>query len=162
MSNVENYIGYLDPLIPSKLKEFEKEYSREIEKKNLYIVAPKQSFLKLAPKDPLMFYQLTDDKFYLIHKWGNDLSILRKILYFPMRTWLHWNLFLTLFTLIFGTGLFFIIRNILALRIQDIIGIEMLFIPIFFVALLGVVESVKGISTLAWNEYYRWGRRIKS
>lgn len=48
---------------------------------NTYIVAPASSFeLQERPKDPLFFYRINNEYYYLIHKWGNDLSIFRRFL----------------------------------------------------------------------------------
>lgn len=45
-----------------------------------FILAPKKSFeLQEKPKDPLFFARLADGTYYLIHKWGNDLSYWRYI-----------------------------------------------------------------------------------
>lgn len=47
---------------------------------NTFIMAPKESFnLQARPKDPLFFYKINDEYYYLIHKWGNDLSITRRL-----------------------------------------------------------------------------------
>jgi hypothetical protein len=55
---------------------------------NFYIMAPSSLFeLEDAQNDPLLFVRIADDKFYLIHKWGTDLSWTRKIICFPMRNW---------------------------------------------------------------------------
>jgi len=35
---------------------------------------------------PLLFAQLTDNSYYLIHKWGNDLAWYKKYLYLPLQT----------------------------------------------------------------------------
>ncbi len=44
------------------------------------IAAPAESFdLKPRPKDPLLFCALGDGRYYLVHKWGNDLSIMRRV-----------------------------------------------------------------------------------
>lgn len=48
--------------------------------KNSFIMAPEESFnLEEKPKDPLLFYKINDEYYYLIHKWGNDLSIGRRL-----------------------------------------------------------------------------------
>lgn len=40
-----------------------------------YIAAPSESFvLQPAPRDPLLFCRLSEDKFFLLHKWGADLE----------------------------------------------------------------------------------------
>lgn len=46
-----------------------------------YIAAPKGSFeLTERPKDPLLFHQINAEYFYLIHKWGSDISVFRRSL----------------------------------------------------------------------------------
>ena len=55
---------------------------------NFFIMAPSSLFeLEDAQNDPLLFVRIADDKFYLIHKWGSDLSWTRKVLCFPLRNW---------------------------------------------------------------------------
>lgn len=85
------YKGALDDQIPAKLEEFKtlnggkmpdalksvevggwtghKDYS-------FFIAAPSASFvLSPRPKDPLLFVFLGSDRWYLIHKWGDDLNV---------------------------------------------------------------------------------------
>ena len=45
--------------------------------------------------DPLLFAPISDNYFYLIHKWGNDLHPFRKALVWPLKTFE--NLILTIF-----------------------------------------------------------------
>ncbi len=57
--------------------------------------APITSFMVMAPSsrfklcdsevDPLLFVPLGNDRYYLLHKWGNDLSPLRAVLNWPLR-----------------------------------------------------------------------------
>ena len=69
----------------SKIKEFEKRHNTRI--KHFKIIAPDKAFdLQDCNQDPLLFAQLDKDRFYLLHKWGSDLSWYRKFLYFPART----------------------------------------------------------------------------
>jgi hypothetical protein len=49
-----------------------------------YILAPQEAFQKpvsitelIPSKDPLLFAQLTENTFYLVHQWGKDISKLR-------------------------------------------------------------------------------------
>lgn len=45
---------------------------------NYKILAPKESFnLQTRPKDPLLFLELAGGTYYLVHKWGNDLSVFK-------------------------------------------------------------------------------------
>jgi len=99
------YKGTLDEKLPFKVATFELAHGVELESyqdydslgmqfyydmlnrkqekqkvNNSYIMAPKESFnLEQRPKDPLLFYKINDEYFYLIHKWGNDLSIARRL-----------------------------------------------------------------------------------
>lgn len=82
------YIGQIDPLLPSVMNQFvrDHEISQEHVKNNFYVLAPAKSFkLQERPVDPIMFYQIEDGKFAFVWKWGNDLTLFRKILYFPIR-----------------------------------------------------------------------------
>jgi hypothetical protein len=58
---------------------------------NYMILAPASSFeLQERPKDPLLFRRLPDGSFYLVHKWGSDLSSIRFISYsFKRSRWPH-------------------------------------------------------------------------
>jgi hypothetical protein len=90
--NTSYYNGSIDEELPNKISNFEIIYGVKCDSRNTYIIAPSDSFkLKERPKDPLMFYKINDEYFYLIHKWGNDLSITRMLLPYlsnKMMTWL--------------------------------------------------------------------------
>lgn len=76
---VKYYKGTLDSALPQKLKELgvSRRYTHS---DDFRIVAPKSSFkLVERPKDPLLFYELGDGMFYLVHKWGADLSIFNRV-----------------------------------------------------------------------------------
>src|SRR4029434_9953029 len=40
---------------------------------------------------PLLFVQVTEDRYYLVHKWGGDLRWHRKVLNWPLRTPVHFG-----------------------------------------------------------------------
>jgi len=67
-----------------KARALQKKYSIEIEKYK--IIAP-ASLFKLEDKnaDPLFFTQITEQHYYLIHKWGSDLSWYRKFVAYPFQ-----------------------------------------------------------------------------
>jgi hypothetical protein len=54
------------------------------------IMAPAERF-KLCDSevDPLLFVPMGDDRYYLVHKWGNDLSAWRVLKGLPVRTPIH-------------------------------------------------------------------------
>jgi len=59
------------------------------------IMAPSALFRLEKTDDPLLFVPLGKDYYYLIHKWGNDLHPLRKVLMWPFKN--IWNLVLAVF-----------------------------------------------------------------
>lgn len=73
------------------------------------ILAPKESFnLQEKPKDPLFFAKLEDGTYYLIHKWGNDLSIWNYVKNIPCRSHHHFALTLLLLVSLWGAlGFYF-------------------------------------------------------
>lgn len=96
----KHFKGALDDNIPAKLEEFKclnggylsYPYPRSHPNRNermdceYYIAAPAASFkLTPRPKDPLLFASLGSDRWYLIHKWGDDLNIGACIANWPWR-----------------------------------------------------------------------------
>lgn len=92
------FSGTIDVELPNKISQFEIAYGKTCNQQNSFIMAPAKSFnLEPKPKDPLLFYKINDTYFYLIHKWGNDLSASRIILKYLSNafvTWFIWALIL--------------------------------------------------------------------
>jgi hypothetical protein len=91
-----------------KIKELEQKHHNEIG--GYKIIAPSKLF-KLADKDdPLLFAPLGNGYFYLIHKWGNDLHPLRRILVWPFKNIVNLSILVLLIsfltTLLVPNGLF--------------------------------------------------------
>lgn len=64
------------------------------------ILAPSSAFeLCDTNKDPLLFVPVGNAKYYLVHKWGTDLNMIRRTLYWPFRR--PRNLILSLIVLSF-------------------------------------------------------------
>lgn len=61
----------------NKIKQIEKDH--DITMRGFKIVAPSKMFKLENADDPLLFAPIGNGYFYLIHKWGNDLSPYRKI-----------------------------------------------------------------------------------
>ena len=53
--------------------------------KNYKIIAPSKLFKLRSPDDPLLFAPIGNGYYYLIHKWGNEMNRLRKILVLPFK-----------------------------------------------------------------------------
>ncbi len=102
---LEYFKGEVDSNLPSKVKEFISLYNNAMgDKKNSYgyefrynkfkICAPKESFnLSDRPVDPLLFYPIEDDKFFLAHKWGSDISSWNAFKNWRKRSIWHWALY---------------------------------------------------------------------
>jgi len=99
--NIRHYKGHVDPMLPNKINEFQKMYestgNRKMDHCDFKIVAPKESFeLKEHPVDPLLFYPIGDGFYYLVHKWGNDISIARWFKGIKFRSFWSWYIVNTL------------------------------------------------------------------
>jgi hypothetical protein len=67
-----------------QIKELERTHGCSLQ--NFKIMAPSELFqLSDCDKDPLLFVQLDNGIYYLIHQWGKDISWYRKALVFPFR-----------------------------------------------------------------------------
>ncbi|CAM1343596.1 hypothetical protein [Tenacibaculum amylolyticum] len=77
----------------SKIRQLEKEHG--IELKGYKITAPSILFKLKKADDPLLFAPMGNGFYYLIDKWGNDMSFFRKIKYWPAKN--VENLLITLF-----------------------------------------------------------------
>ncbi len=103
----KNYVGVVDSSLGPKLREFNDKHNLGMENHagnndNFKLMAPATHFSltkKIKPKitfqtDPLLFYKVdqnNDNTYYkLIHKWGNDFTIMRYIYSFMFRTPVHY------------------------------------------------------------------------
>lgn len=82
----------------AEIHAFEKKYGIRTER--FKIIAPDHLFdLENINKDPLLFAELSDGRYYLIHKWGNDLSWHRKLIGWPLQSFR--NYFIALMSVCF-------------------------------------------------------------
>ncbi len=92
----------------SKIKRLEKEHNTEI--KGYKIIAPSKLFKLEDKDDPLLFAPIGNGYYYLIHKWGNDLHSLRRILVWPFKNIINLSVLVVLMsylaTLLVPEGLF--------------------------------------------------------
>ena len=66
-----------------EIKRLEKEHDTEL--KGFKIMAPAKHFKLENADDPILFAPIGNDYYYRIHKWGNDLHPLRKLMMWPLR-----------------------------------------------------------------------------
>ncbi len=67
----------------SKIQALEKIHQTKLN--GFKIMAPSKVFQLLSYDDPLLFAPIGNDYYYLVHKWGNDISPIRKWLVKPFR-----------------------------------------------------------------------------
>lgn len=61
------------------------EKNHETNLSGFKIMAPSKTFQLVNYDDPLLFVPMGNDYYYLIHKWGNDLSWYRKLSVLPFK-----------------------------------------------------------------------------
>ena len=67
----------------SKIKQLEKNHETVLD--GFKIMAPSKLFKLKNYDDPLLFAPIGNDYYYLIHKWGNDMNPLRKLMMLPLK-----------------------------------------------------------------------------
>ncbi len=101
----KRYKGVIEPTLGKTLLNFFKEKNINSQSweanNNLYIMAPSKAFNlderpDPPPVDPVMFYKMstTDgDMYALVHKWGRDFTVFRRIIGAVRETSWHWGWF---------------------------------------------------------------------
>jgi len=75
--------GY-PPEAIAKINELEKKY--DIRVRNFKVMAPDHAFkLENINRDPVLFAELDDSTYFLVHKWGTDLAWYKKFLVWPFQ-----------------------------------------------------------------------------
>ncbi len=136
----------------SKIRQLEREHETNLE--GFKIVAPSKLFKLKDKNDPLLFVPLGNDYFYFIHKWGNDLQPLRKLIMWPFKNIV--NLALVVFALSYLVTLMFP----LDLFTKTTSGYEFWILFFFMfkclvavVAFYGIAKG-KNFSNAIWNSKY--------
>lgn len=75
----------------SKINALEKIH--KIELRGFKIMAPGKAFRLLSYDDPLLFAPIGNDYYYLVHKWGNDITTKRKWLMKPFKNLMNFTWF---------------------------------------------------------------------
>lgn len=142
-----------------KINELEKKLNTKID--DFRIIAPSKAFdLENINKDPILFAQLADGRFYMIHKWGHDLKWYRKILTWPLQNFTTY--FITLWLL--AAALAFSIPS----SVMNVLSADSeLFLRLWltvhsFIAFMGItfwlaMSYEKTFSANNWeSKYYNW------
>ena len=75
--------GELPPQAIMAIEDLQKAHNCELQ--GFKIMAPSKLFKLEDKDDPLLFAPIGNGYYYLIHKWGNDLHPLRKLLVWPFK-----------------------------------------------------------------------------
>lgn len=140
----------------AKVKRLQKNQSEELT--GFKILAPANMFnLKYKDKDPLLMLPLSDGRYYLVHKWGSEMNIFRKIAVFPFRNFK---------TLIATVAMFaaFVVAMIPDSVImgpydQSSLGLRVIFFIYLFIAFSGLTvlygfSRVKNFNSALWKSKY--------
>ena len=151
--NFKYFKGDIPVDAKTKVKIFKNDHRQNI--LDLKIMAPSKLFKLKNADDPLLFTSLGNDYFYLIDKWGNDLSYFRKISMWPFKSLTNILIFVSIIsiflTMLIPKGIFvydsspkseFFITYLFMLK-------SVIAIVIFFGFSLG-----KNFNTAIWNRKY--------
>lgn len=147
---IRYYNGRVDVDLPKKIVHFEAAYNVRCNLLNTRIIAPKESFkLEERPRDPLMFYEINSEYFYLIHKWGTDLNVTRRLLPILSSLWATWLLLafvLPLPVLFFG--------NVGQIIYAILSGVTSLYIGVFNTASFDESDKIRLVKKCKWNSHF--------
>lgn len=82
----------------SEIRMIEKNHNTILE--GFKIVAPSKAFQLINYDDPLLFISIGNEYYYLIHKWGNDMHPLRKLIVSPIKNLWNFMIFSILVSLV--------------------------------------------------------------
>ncbi|HNP98050.1 MAG TPA: hypothetical protein PKK99_03300 [Bacteroidia bacterium] len=139
-----------------QIKQFEKDYRLKIGQ--FKIIAPDHTFnLENINKDPLLFAQLNDQTFYLIHQWGEDLAWYKRIVLWPLQNFRTYLISLFLIATAFACILPSSIMNIWGIQSEFYLRAWLTlhtFIGIFGLSLWIGISFDKSFSSMSWNSRY--------
>ena len=119
------------------------------------MMAPSKLFKLDNYDDPLMFVSLDNNYYYLIHKWGNDMSFFRKLSMWPFKNIYNILVFISLISLLLTAtvpkGIFFY---------KDNPEVEFFIVFLFLLKSLAAIFIYFGFSMgKNFNEYI-WNRKF--
>ena len=69
---------------------------------NFMIMAPSKLFKIKSPDDPILFVPIGNKYYYLIHKWGEEFNVFRKLLVLPFKNIDNLTIFSVLVSVVFS------------------------------------------------------------
>ena len=135
-----------------KIKELEKEHKTVIE--GFKIMAPSKLFKLENEDDPLLFAPIGNGYYYLIHKWGNDLSPYRKLAVLPFKSFEN-LMILTALVSFFAS--FLIPKGLLSIEttgVQFLLTFLFMFKSVAAVVLYYSFATGKNFNSVIWDSKY--------
>jgi len=135
-----------------KIKELEKEHKTVIE--GFKIMAPSKLFKLENEDDPLLFAPIGNGYYYLIHKWGNDLSPYRKLAVLPFKSFEN-LMILTALVSFFAS--FLIPKGLLSIEttgVQFLLTFLFMFKSVAAVVLYYSFAAGKNFNSVIWDSKY--------
>ncbi|THD67969.1 hypothetical protein E7Z59_09995 [Robertkochia marina] len=135
-----------------EIKSLEKQHNTQL--KGFKIIAPSKLFKLENADDPLLMAPIGNGYYYLIHKWGNDLHPMRRLLVLPFRNLMNLTLTILmvsyLLTMLMPMGLFTNQDDSASFWLLFMFMFKMIgSIVIFYGFALG-----KNFNTAIWNSKY--------
>lgn len=140
----------------SKVKALQKD--QDVELKGFKMIAPAPMFrLVEKDKDPLLFINLGNGLYYLVHKWGKDLNRFRKALVYPFRSFE--SLFATIIGLAFVIAAAIPSEVMMGPKDTTSMHIRVIFFFYLFLAFSGLTalygfSRMKNFSVALWKSRY--------
>jgi len=135
-----------------KIKELEKEHKTVIE--GFKIMAPSKLFKLENADDPLLFAPIGNGYYYLIHKWGNDLSPFRKLAVLPFKSFENLMILTALVSLIAS---FLVPKGLLSIEtsgVQFLLTFLFMFKSVAAVVLYYSFAAGKNFNSVIWDSKY--------
>lgn len=138
------------------IKALETKLGKPIE--SFHLIAPENAFeLENINKDPLLFASLGNDRYYLLHQWGNDLAWYKRILSWPLQ---NFKTFFTSLWILSAIIAFLIPSSIMhVFSFSSEIYLRLWLTTHTFIILFGLsfwagLTFEKTFSSLNWNSKY--------
>lgn len=154
----QKFTGSIPYAAIARIKSLEKSSGARF--KSFKIMAPAAMFKLDDPnKDPMLFADLGNNKFFFIAKWGNDLGFFRKLLALPLRSFTTWITFLVCLSLLVNLCIPSSVVAPMAKYVQAEMATRAFLLIHFFLLLCGMslfffVSRGRSLSELEWNNSY--------
>jgi len=96
--DLNRFKGTIPDEAHEKINSLEKLHQTQI--KDFKIMAPSKLFKLDSTDDPLLFAPLGNNYYFLIHKWGNDMSPMRRAIVWPFKNIVNMCISLILISLV--------------------------------------------------------------